>query len=71
MTMSDWETRLNRFLEITDHTILKDAGKVTAELAKEFAESDFEKYRIVQDSLFQSDFNRFAAQVNALKEKEE
>jgi len=68
MTMSDWEVRLNRFLEMTDLAILQDAGKVTAELAKEFAESEFEKYRIVQDALFQSDFDRFAAQINTLKE---
>jgi len=49
---------LNRFLEMTDHAILQDAGKVTAELAKEYAESEFEKYRIIQDSLFISDFDR-------------
>jgi hypothetical protein len=61
MTMQDWETRLNRFLELTDHSILQDAGKVTAELAKEFAESEFEKYRIIQDQLFQSDFDDFVA----------
>jgi len=58
MTMEDWEIRLNRFLEMTDHAILQDAGKVTAELAKEYAESEFEKYRIIQDSLFISDFDR-------------
>ena len=69
MTMSDWETRLNRFLEMTDHAILQDAGKVTAELAKEFAESEFEKYRIVQDALFQSDFDRFMLQAKEIKEK--
>jgi hypothetical protein len=68
MTMNDWEARLNRFLEMTDHAILQDAGKVTAELAKEFAESEFEKYRIVQDALFQSDFDSFVAQANAIKE---
>ena len=58
MTMQDWETRLNRFIEATDRTILQDAGKVTAELAKAHAESEFEKYRIVQDRLFESDFDR-------------
>jgi hypothetical protein len=58
MTMVDWEIRLNRFLEMTDHTILQDAGKVTAELAKEYAESEFEKFRIIQDSLFESDFDK-------------
>ena len=58
MTMQDWETRLNRFLEATDREILQDAGKVTAEIAKTHAESEFEKYRIVQDRLFESDFDR-------------
>jgi hypothetical protein len=59
MTMADWEVRLNRFIEITDREVLKDAGKVTAELAKAFAESEFEKYRIKQDRFFESDFDRF------------
>jgi hypothetical protein len=59
MTMQDWETRLNRFIAATDREILQDAGKVTAEIAKAHAESEFEKYRIVQDKLFQSDFDRF------------
>ncbi|HKK17525.1 MAG TPA: virulence RhuM family protein [Opitutales bacterium] len=58
MTMEDWETRLNRFIEATDREILQDAGKVTAEIAKAHAESEFEKYRIVQDRLFESDFDR-------------
>jgi len=58
MTMSDWETLLNRFIEATDREVLKDAGKVTAEIAKAHAESEFEKYRIVQDRLFKSDFDK-------------
>lgn len=58
MTMQDWETRLNRFIEATDRQVLQDAGKVTAEIAKAHAESEFEKYRIVQDRLYQSDFDR-------------
>lgn len=57
MTMQDWETRLNRFIEATDREILQDAGKVTAEIAKAHAESEFEKYRIVQDRLYVSDFD--------------
>ena len=52
MTMADWETRLNRFIEATDRKILQDAGKITAEIAKAHAESEFEKYRITQDRLF-------------------
>lgn len=58
MTMQDWAIRLNKFIEATDRELLQDAGKVTAELAREFAESEFEKYRIVQDQLFESDFDR-------------
>jgi hypothetical protein len=59
MTMADWETRLNRFLAAADRETLQDAGKVTAEIAKTHAESEFEKYRIIQDRLFESDFDRF------------
>ncbi|EKD52204.1 MAG: hypothetical protein ACD_62C00083G0006 [uncultured bacterium] len=58
MTMKDWEVRLNRFIEATDRKILQDAGNVTTEIAKAHAESEFEKYRIVQDRLFESDFDR-------------
>ena len=58
MTMQDWETRLNRFIEMTDREILQDAGKVTAEIARAHAESEFEKYRVIQDRLFESDFDR-------------
>jgi hypothetical protein len=58
LTMEDWETRLNRFIEATDREILQNAGKVTAEIAKAHAETEFEKYRIVQDNLFESDFDR-------------
>ncbi len=58
MTMLDWETRLNRFIKATDRNVLMDAGKVTAEIAKAHAESEFEKYRIIQDRLFQSDFDK-------------
>ncbi len=58
MTMQDWETRLNRFIEATDREVLKDAGRVTAEIAKAHAMSEFEKYRLVQDLLFESDFDK-------------
>ena len=58
MTMEDWAKRLDIFLEFDDRDILQDAGKVTATLAKAHAESEFEKYRIVQDQLFESDFDR-------------
>ena len=56
--MEDWAKRLDLFLEFDDRDILRDSGKVTAQIAKEFAESEFEKYRIVQDRLFESDFDR-------------
>lgn len=57
MTMEDWAKRLDKFLEADERDILQDCGKVTALFAKEFAESEFEKYRVVQDRLFQSDFD--------------
>lgn len=57
MTMEDWETRLNRFIEAADRDVLNDAGRVTAEIAKAHAESEFEKYRITQDRLYESDFD--------------
>ena len=59
MTMEDWEEKLNSFIKATDREILSDAGRVTAEIAKRHAETQFEKYRIVQDRLFESDFERF------------
>ena len=65
MTMQDWEERLSGFLKLWDREILQDAGKVTAEIAKAHAESEFEKYRIVQDRLFESDFDRFLKQIES------
>jgi hypothetical protein len=66
MTMQDWETRLNRFIEATDREVLQDAGKVSAEIARAHAESEFEKYRIVQDRLFESDFDRALQQLDTV-----
>lgn len=63
MTMADWEQRLNRFIAATDRAVLQDAGKVTTEIAKAHAESEFEKYRIVQDRLYESDFDRIVKQL--------
>ena len=68
MTMEDWETRLNRFIEATDRAVLQDAGKVTAEIAKAHAETEFEKYRVVQDQLFESDFDK---ELKKLSQKED
>ena len=59
LTMEDWEKRLNSFIEMFDYGILQDAGKVSAEIAKLHAETEFEKYRIVQDRLFMSDFDKY------------
>lgn len=59
LTMQDWEKRLNSFIEMFQYGLLRDAGKVTAEIAKLHAETEFEKYRIVQDKLFMSDYDRF------------
>ena len=58
MTMEDWANKLNAFLQFNEYELLNNSGKVTAEIAKAFAESEFEKYRIVQDRLFESDFDR-------------
>ena len=59
MTMEDWAKRIDKFLDLTDRPVLTDAGHVSAEQAKENAETEFEKYRVIQDKLFQSDFDRF------------
>jgi hypothetical protein len=66
MTMADWEDRLNRFIAATDREILQDAGTVSAEIAKAHALSEFEKYRLVQDRLYQSDFDRL---IQAIEKK--
>ena len=66
MTMADWEERLKGFLKVWDRDVLQDAGKISAELAKSHALSEFEKYRIVQDQLYQSDFDRMLLKEAAL-----
>ena len=66
MTMEDWAKRIDIILEATGDAVLTDAGKITAEFAKSFAESEFEKYRIIQDRIFQSDFDRFNDDVLSL-----
>lgn len=70
MTMADWETRLNGFLRLWDREVLQDAGRITAELAKAKAETEFEKYRIVQDRLYQSDFDHFMQLEMEMEDKE-
>jgi hypothetical protein len=66
MTMADWEERLNRFIAATDREVLQDAGKITAEIAQAHAISEFEKYRIVQDRLYESDFDKV---INAIEQQ--
>lgn len=67
MTMADWASKLDAFLQFNDAEILQDKGKVTAAIAKAFAESEFEQYRIIQDRLYQSDFDRLMASAEEKK----
>lgn len=67
MTMEDWETRLNGFLTLWNHDVLQDNGKISAELAKLKAETEFEKYRLIQDQTYLSDFDRFMMLEDATK----
>ena len=60
MTMEDWAKRIDKFLDTTERPILSNAGSVSAEQAKEYAETEFEKYRIIQDRIFESDFDHFS-----------
>ena len=68
MTMHDWETRLNAFIQMFEYGLLKDAGKVNAEIARLHALSEFEKYRVIQDRIFMSDYDRFLLEMEAQKE---
>ncbi len=65
MTMEDWAKRLDVFLAFNEEDILKDQGKVSAEIAKSFAESEFEKYRVIQDRLYQSDFDKLIQKIES------
>lgn len=67
MTMEDWASKLDAFLQFNDAEILQDKGKVTAAIAKAFAESEFEKYRVIQDKNYQSDFDRLMAETDEAK----
>ena len=66
MTMEDWAKRLDIYLQADDLEVLKDAGKISAQLAKMHAETEFEKYRVVQDRLYQSDFDRYLEESTGL-----
>ena len=69
MTMEDWEERLNGFLTLWDHDVLKDNGKISAEMAKIHAETEFEKYRIVQDKIYISDFDELLLKSKSIKDE--
>lgn len=71
MTMADWAIQLDKLLELDAREILKDAGKISAKIAKDHAESEFEKYRIIQDRLFESDFDREVKAITKQKDSEE
>ena len=66
MTMEDWAVRLDRFLEFDERKILADKGSISRELAQSFAESEFEKFRVVQDRLYESDFDRVVKQAKRI-----
>lgn len=70
MTMNDWAGKLNAFLQFNEKEILQNAGKVTQAIAKSFAESEFEKYRVIQDKLFESDFDKDVKQIENKKSSE-
>lgn len=65
MTMEDWKSKLDAFLRFNDAEVLENKGKVTAAIAKEFAESEFEKYRVIQDKIYQSDFDRLGEETES------
>ena len=70
MTMEDWAKKLDVFLQFNEEEVLHDKGRVSAEIAKSFAESEFEKYRVIQDRLFESDFDKLLASAEEKKDDE-
>lgn len=69
MTMEDWSKRIDIYLQADDLEVLKDAGKITAEIAKSKAETEFEKYRIIQDRLFMSDYDKYLLELEESAKK--
>ncbi|MBD9340338.1 MAG: cell filamentation protein Fic [[Ruminococcus] lactaris] len=69
LTMADWEQRLNGFINLFEYGLLNDAGRVSAEIARLHAETEFEKYRIIQDKLFLSDYDRFLLEMKDVENK--
>ncbi len=70
LTMEDWEKRLNSFIEMFEYGVLNDAGKVSAEIAKLHAETEFEKYRVIQDRLFMSDYDKYLLELESQANKD-
>lgn len=71
LTMADWEKRLNSFIEMFEYGLLQDAGKVSNEIAKLHAETEFEKYRVIQDRLFMSDFDKYMLELEQRVKKDD
>ncbi len=71
LTMADWEKRLNSFIEMFEYGLLEDVGKVSNEIAKLHAETEFEKYRVIQDRLFMSDFDKYMLELEQRVKKDE
>ena len=71
MTMDDWAKRLDIFLSEDEREVLKDTGWISAEIAKDYAEGEFEIYRVIQDQIFQSDFDTFASLENGKELKDD
>ena len=71
MMMAEWADKLDAFLQFNEAELLTDSGKVSAEVAKRFAESEFEKYRVIQDYMYKSDFDRLLEESQDLSEKQE
>jgi len=69
MKMADWVQKIDAFLQFNEYKILKDAGKVSHEVAKKLAEKEYEKYRITQDKSFESDFDKEVKKLNPPKKK--
>lgn len=69
MTMEDWAKRLDKFLEFDDREILQNAGSISAKIAKDSADCEFEKYRIVQDRIFESDFDKELRKIGASRKE--
>ena len=71
MTMEDWASKLDEFLKLTDREILQDAGKISHKIACDKAITEFEKYRIIQDKLYESDFDKYLIELEKVERSDE